>query len=264
MKRTLGAISILLILIVMIGSLVGCYGINNISIAGSQNLETREFTYSDFNRVEVLSPFHVDISKSNVYLVSVTANDNLFDYIEVTQSGDTLRLRLKPFFSFRNTTFQATITMPDLRALEMSGASFGEVAGFQTTDDVDIDVSGASRLNIMSLQASNVNVEISGASRVTGFVKTEGADFEVSGASYIELNGSAEGARLEASGASSLRLRDFYILHASVYLGGASNGNVEVNGKLDVEVSGASILTFGGNPTLGRVNVSGASSLNRR
>jgi hypothetical protein len=262
MKRIFAIVVTLLSVLAIAGSLVGCYGINGIT--GSQNLETREFVYDDFNKVEVQAPFHVEISKSNVYLVSVTANDNLFDYIEVTQSGDTLRLRLKPFFSFQHSTLQATITMPDLRAIEMSGASSGKVAGFQTTGDVDINVSGASKLNIMSLQASDVTLEISGASRVTGFVKTESADFEVSGASSLELNGSAEGARLEASGASSLRLEDFYILHASVYLSGASNGNVEVNGNMDVEVSGASKLTFGGNPTLGRVDVSGASSLKRR
>jgi hypothetical protein len=249
---------------------VGCYGINGITgsqkieIAGSQNIETREFAYSDFDKVEVLVPLHIEISKSNVYLVSVTANDNLFDYIEVTQSGDTLRLRLKPYFSFRNITSQAKITMPDLRALEMSVASFGEIAGFQTTGDIDINVSGASKLNIINLQASYVTIEISGASRVNGFIKTEAADFEVSGASSLELNGSAEDARLEASGLSSLRLENFYVPYASVYLSGVSNGNVEVNGRLDIEISGASTLTLGGNPTLGHVEVSGASSLKRR
>jgi hypothetical protein len=246
----------------ILGGLVGCYGINGIT--GSQNLETREYVYTNFSRVEVLSPFQVEIAKSNVYLVSITANDNLFNYIEVTQSGDTLRLRLKPFFSFRNTTFQATITMPDLRALEMSGASSVEVGEFQTTSDVDISISGASKLNIIGLQASNVKVDISGASRLTGFIKAIAADFEVTAASSIELNGSAVSGWLEASGASSLRLQEFSILNASVTVSGASNGSVEVNGKLDVEVSGASRLTFAGSATLGRVDVSGASSLNRR
>jgi hypothetical protein len=263
MKRMFAIVTILLsVLAVTAGSLVGCYGINHIT--GSQNLETREFAYEDFNKVEVQSPFYIEISKSDVYLVSVTADDNLFDYVEVTKSGDTLRLRLKPFLSFRNTTFRATITMPDLQALEMSGASSGTMSGFQTTGAVDINVSAASKLDIISLQTSDVTMDISGASRVTGFIKTESADFKVSGASSLELNGSAEGARFEASGASSLRLQDFYVLHASVYLSGASNGNVEVNGNLDVKVSGASRLTFGGNPTLGNIDVSGASTLKRR
>jgi hypothetical protein len=265
MKKIIALVLTLIFVIAIGGGLAGCYGIHGFdSIKGSQNLETREFTYANFDRVEIEAPFDVEIAKSSTYMVSVTANDNLFDYIEVTKSGDTLRLRLKPFISFRNTTFQATITMPELSSLEISAASSCDVAGFQTTGDVDINVSGASRLNIMSLQASSVTMEISGASRVTGFVKTEAADFEASGASYIELNGSAEGANMEASGASSLRLRNFYILHASVNLSAASNGDIEVNGNLDVEVSGVSSLTFGGNPTLGRVEVSGASSLNRR
>lgn len=265
MKKIIAIVFTFLLVIAAGGSLAGCNGFGGLDfINGSQNLETREFIFTDFDRVEILAPFEVEIAKSNVYQVSVTVNENLFNYIEVTKSGDTLRLRQKPFISFRNSTFQATITMPELRSLEISAAGSCDVAGFQTTGDIDIEVSGASKLNIMSLQATSVTMQVSAASRVTGFVKTESADFEVSGASYIDINGSAEGAHLAASGASSLKLSNFHILHSSVIISGASNGNIEVNGSLDVEVSGASSLTFGGNPTLGRVEVSGASSLNRR
>jgi hypothetical protein len=265
MKRRFITVTALLLVAAVILVLPGCYGINvNGNITGSQDLETREFNFTDFNSVEIMSPFQVEIARSNVYLVSITANDNLFDYIEVTQVGDTLRIRLRPFFSFRSTTLRASIAMPDLSVLDMSGASSVNIAGFQTNDDVEINVSGASRLDILSLQAVDVTMEISGASRATGFVKCESANFEVSGASYLELNGSAEGARLDASGASSLRLQDFYLLHASVILSGASNGNVEVNGTLDVDISGASRLVFGGNPQLGKVDVTSASSLSRR
>jgi len=265
MKKRFITITALLLVAAVILILPGCYGINvNGNITGSQDLETREFNFTDFNSVEIMSPFQVEIARSNVYLVSVTANDNLFDYIEVTQVGDTLRIRLRPFFSFRSTTLRASIAMPDLSVLDMSGASSVNIAGLQTNDDVEINVSDASRLDILSLQAVDVTMEISGASRATGFVKCESANFEVSGASYLELNGSAEGARLDASGASSLRLQDFYLLHASVILSGASNGNVEVNGTLDVDISGASRLIFGGNPQLGKVDVTSASSLSRR
>jgi len=47
-------------------------------------------------------------------------------------------------------------------------------------------------------------------------------------------------------------------------LSGASNASIQVNGKLDLELSGASRLTLGGNPTMGKVQISGASSLSRR
>lgn len=265
MKKIFFIAITVLFLVVTAGGMAGCYEFNGSNdVTGSQNLETREFTYSDFTKVEVSSPFQVEISKSNVYSVSITANENLFDYIEVTQISDTLHLRLKPFFSFRHTTFEAVIAMPELNALNISGACTTEIGEFQTIGDVDIEVSGASKLNIVGLQASNVIMEVSGASRVTGYVKSESADFEVSGASSLELRGSSVDASLDVSGASSLRLQDFSILEASISLSAASNGSVEVNGNLDVEVSGVSSLIYSGNPTLGRVEVSGASSLRRR
>ena len=258
------AVTFLFVLTTAIG-MVGCYGIHGgDSVTGSQNLETREFTFSDFTRIEVSAPFEVEISRSDIYRVSVTSNENLFDYIEVTQSGDTLRLRLEPFISFRHTTFQATITMPELNSLELSGASSTEMGEFQTTSDVDINVSGASRLTITSLQVSGITMDISGASRAYGFVQAEVAKFNVSGVSNLELSGLAVAANLEVSGVSSLKLQDFRILNASVNISAASNGIIEVNGRLDLEVSGASSLTYSGDPTLGRVEVSGASSLHRQ
>jgi len=262
MKKLLVTGIALLCMVAVVSGLAGCYGVNNIT--GSQKLETREFANENFSRVDVSATIRVDITRSDTYAVKVTANDNLFDYIEVTQTGDTLRLRLKPFFSFRNTTVNAVITMPDLRALNLSGASSGELAGFQSGGATDITVSGASRLDIVSLQAQDLTMEISGASRANGFVEAGDGRFTVSGASNLELNGSADSARMDGSGASSLRMADFNILNATIGLSGASNASIQVNGKLDLELSGASRLTLGGNPTMGKVQISGASSLSRR
>lgn len=262
MKRIILTLSIVVMLIVTTAAVIGCYRFD--SVVGSHDLETREFDYIDFTRVEVSSAIQVEVIKTDDYRVSITADDNLFEYIEHSLSGDTLRFRLRPFLSFRNTTVQLKINMPELRYLELSGACSGEIDGFQSTGSADFDISGASKLNIISLQVDDTKMDISGASKVIGSLTTQEADFDVSGASSLELVGSASNARLEASGASILKLSDFNISDASIQLSGASNGNIEISGTLDIDLSGASSLVFGGNPTLGYVEVSGASSMKRR
>lgn len=261
MKRNSVLIAVLLALTAMAG-LTGCYGSNPVS--GSQKLDTREYDNTGFDRVEVSSPIRVDLTRADTFRVSITANENIFNYIEVTQNGSILRVRLKPFFSFHNITTNVTITMPNLRALTLSGASSGEVAGFRSTGSIDLEVSGASRLDIVSLEAQELGIKVSGASRATGTVKASDANFELSGASRLEVDGSADGASMEGSGASSFQMANFYMLVATINLSGASNGNVEVNGRLDLELSGASHLTVGGDPILGNIQISGASSLSRR
>jgi hypothetical protein len=51
---------------------------------------------------------------------------------------------------------------------------------------------------------------------------------------------------------------------ANIELSGASHASLEINGKLDVSLSGASSLGYGGNPTLGRLDVTGASSIKQK
>jgi hypothetical protein len=45
---------------------------------------------------------------------------------------------------------------------------------------------------------------------------------------------------------------------------GAGQANVFVNGKLDAELSGASRLEYGGKPVLGKVEVTGGSTLKQK
>jgi len=262
MKKSLIILLSVVLILTGVAGLIGCYGVN--WVTGSRETATRDYAFTDFTRVEVSSAFKVEITRADTFNVNITANENLFEYIEVTKNGDILRIRTRPFFSFHNSTLQAVITMPQLREIAVSGATSGLVKGMQSDQPLDIEVSGASRLELVNVKAADVKGDISGASRITGSLEAEDIDLEVSGASQIDLTGQAHGARLEASGASSLRMAEFYILNADVSLSGASNGNVTVNGRLDIDISGASRLTYSGNPTLGRVEVSGASSLSRR
>jgi hypothetical protein len=268
MKKNILKGFVVAVVFIIILSLPGCISLNPIifpnQIVGSGNLETREFEFTGFNKVEAGGMFNVEVTRSDSYGVSVTIDDNLMTYLDVTQSGDTLHIGLKPFSSI-GFPFHATanITMPALQAFTISGLSKGTVQGFNN-DDMKIDVSGASTLNIADLKTKNATLDISGVSKLNGNMETVNADFEVSGASSINIEGSAQDAVLEVSGASSLHAAKFSIQNALVEVSGASNADVQVYKKLDVDISGASRLKYGDSPTLGSVKVTGASTLSRK
>ena len=182
-------------------------------------------------------------------------------------------------------SLQARITMPQLTELGISGASDGEVAGFNSANDLDIEVSGASELELTDMAAGDIDFEISGASEVEGDIKAGGdvtfdmsgasevdADIEaggdveldLSGASRLEMRGSAQKMRVEASGASQLDLDSFAVQDADVDLSGASQATINLDGRLDAELSGASELEYIGEPTLGSLDTSGASNLTKK
>jgi cytoskeletal protein CcmA (bactofilin family) len=249
-------ISLVLVLVMVAGLLTACT-----VITGSGTLKTESMDFSDFTGVEVGNAFEVAIVRSDSFSVSITADDNLFDYIRVSKRGSVLKIGVEPAVIFHSATYRAEITMPELFDLELSGASHGTVTGFESVEDLDIEVSGASSLNIEGIVAGDMRFDISGASQVTDEVDADDVEFDVSGASTVRLQGVAADMELELSGASNAEMDDFLVSDASVNFSGASRGTVNVDGRLDVELSGASKLTYTGDPTIGDVDISGASTM---
>ena len=233
-------------------------------ITGSGKLETSTFEYSDFTRLEVGSAFEVNVTRADSYSISITADDNLFAYIEVEKSGDTLKIGMKGLRAYRNTTQNATVSLPDLRGLNLSGAVRGRVSGFSFSRPLSLGASGASNLTLDDLKAGNTEFEISGASKVSGSITMADGKLDLSGASQVELKGSAANISIEASGASGVKLDGLSVANANANLSGASNATVNASGRLDVDLSGASKFYYLGNPTLGDINTSGASSISRK
>jgi hypothetical protein len=256
MKR-IAVIGLLLLLIGVL--LVGC--VPGTWVKGNGKIETRDYGLSGFKRVEVSGAFEITVTQSAAYKVSVTTSNNLFDYLDINVVGDLLIIRPRPSFSFHFSEFKAVVNMPEFTGINISGASNGTVSGFTAGSSPTIEVSGASKLNMNDMKFDSSAVEVSGASRFTATINTNKCNIEVSGASTLTLSGSSDTVKMNVSGASSLRLFDFSINNADVSVSGASNASVTVSGNLDAEVSGASRLTYAGNPKLGKIDVSGASSL---
>jgi hypothetical protein len=228
-------------------------------LVGSGDLETETYTFADFNKVEVGSAFEFEIIQSSSYSINITADDNVMEYVQVSTDGQTLQIGLRtgvhigsatlsiscgtlPFLE--SVTLKASVTMPQLHGLTASGASRGTISDFSSAEDLDITVSGASR--------------------VTGDITAGNVDFGISGASTIQLEGSAGDIDANVSGASSLNLEDFTVNDADINFSGASSGTVNLYGRLDANVSGASRLWYLGEPTTTDINTSGASTVSQK
>jgi len=250
----------LVVVLLTSGLLMGCGGI----LKGSGDLETKQFDFSDFTKIDISSAFEFEIIKSDSYDISITADDNLFEHIRVSKEGEALKIGLKTISIRWPATLKAEITMPQLRGLNLSGATRCTVSGFSSKENLDVDVSGASSLDLVDISAGDVKFDVSGASKVTGDITTGDTEFDVSGASTVQLEGSAGDIVVEASGASRVKLAGFTVNNADVNLGGASTSTVNLAGRLDADLSGASKLSYIGEPTMGTINTSGSSTLSKK
>ena len=238
MKKVISVVWITVLFALML--LVGCGGV----LTGSGNLKTEDYTFSDFTSVEISSAFEFEITQSDSYGVSITADDNVIEKVQVIKEGDTLKIGLKSIPALGALTLKAAVSMPQLHELLVSGASRGTIKDFSSTE--------------------NFNLNVSGASKVTGDITAGDVDCEVSGASTVQLEGSANEMVADVSGASRINLGGFAVSNASIIISGAGMGMVNVGGKLDANLSGASKLQYVGEPTMGNINTSGASSLSKK
>lgn len=214
------------------------------SVQGSGHVQSRDYDYKGFSRVDVSHAFKLELTAGTSEQVTIEADDNLLDRLDIHQSGDELYLGLKPGTTVRQATLRARVTTPQLTALKASGATSVHLTGFQS--------------------ALPFRLEVSGAAHVEGDIKTGDTEMKISGASEVNLKGGAGKMKLEASGASHAKLADYRAGDALVHASGASSAEVTADGALEAEASGASSVHYGGSPRRVRESASGASSIRRR
>lgn len=248
----------------MLASLASCNGTIGTPVTGSGIMETRTFVYSDFSKLEIDNAFVAEITKADSFTLTITTDTNIFDYLDVRKSGSTLHIGLQRNHIYIGTSQKAVITMPALSSLIVSGASKTQTTGFSSTTTTVFEVSGASRLELSDIKTGNANIEVSGASRMSGNLTMADGNFNISGASTIEVTGIAAGITADISGASNGRLEQFTMINANMRVSGASSTTINVSGKLSANVSGASRVYYSGNPTLGSISVTDASTFTSR
>lgn len=192
-------------------------------VVGSGNVANEKRDVSDFKGVDVGGFFEVEIVAQKEFSVEIEADDNFLPLIKTEVHGNILRIETEKRLNTKN-PIRVRISAPNIEELE---------------------VSGASKLNLTNLNNESLKLDTSGASKVTIEGITKELNIEVSGASKIEAEKlSAENADVDASG--------------------ASNVSISVSGDLKSDASGASKITYSGTPKNIEKRSSGASKIKER
>jgi len=230
-------------------------------------MSTKEFNLTGFNRIRVKHAMELEILRGEKYTISITGGDTQVNNIQVIQEGEGItisyNLNLVSILVAPFSRLHAKITLPELRELNITGAARCMVKGFKSNGDFDLRVSGASSLELSEMSVNNSKWDLAGASHINGNINTAVLDIHIAGASRIDLKGAARDLALDASGASHIDLYNYQVHDAKIKLAGASQCMVNLTGKLDSILEGASRLEYQGQPVMGETRVTGASTLKR-
>ena len=204
--------------------------------------EAQIFEVSDFTRIEAGDAFDIEITQDQNFYVAATGDEKDLDDLKIRVKDDKLVIDIDNLFRRRlrkNKGIKIKITMPELTALDISGATSVLADGFEA-DNFEIDLSGSANLDL-DIEAENLEVEMSGSS-----------DLDLTGASEMSI--------IDMSGASSLSAYDFDATGMKIETSGASSAEISVSEDLDINSSGASSIRYKGTPQL-HPKTSGASSI---
>jgi len=208
-------------LVLLALTLSGCrYGRG---VRGNGHVVEKEINVSNFERVDLSGIYSVDISIGDEQSVSVKAEENLMKYLKVKVSNNTLIFDTKRNLSPRK-GIKAFVVLKSLKGINASGASFAKAE---------------------NIDAANISIDISGASKV-------------------EISGSSDNLELDVSGAAKLYAKNFVCKKISADVSGAGNAVINVIEKLYADVSGAGSLNYYGNPNDFSFDTSGAGSIKKK
>lgn len=230
-----------LLIILILGSF---HIVNAQMIINDENAVQREV--GAFAGIKVSGGIDVYLSQGDEYALAVSANENKYRDNIKTKIIDNI------LFIYYD---RGSISFNDKRKLRA-------YISFKTLES--IEASGASNIIInKTMNVSDLKLKFSGASEMTGTIKSSNVSLKMSGASTLKIDGKIENLRVEASGASDMKNYNLVTDNCIVKLSGASDIKITVNNTLSLNGSGASEFKYKGNPTNKDINVSGASSASR-
>ena len=256
-------------------------------------LELQEYNFGKITRIEAGSIFEIKVVQGDSKTVKVYYDKQFRDFLQVNYALGQLDLSLSKDWSNRfkgkkNGGIKVYLQMPYIEKIELHGASNLTAEGTFKTNEMEIDLSGASSVDGLRAKGDKLDIECSGASKLhidaefkhveaelhgaakvtyTGdsqkldgeFSGAVSANFygnhtitniECSGASNIGMEGETEYLTAEISGASKFKGEKYQAKDAHIEATGASNAQVRCTGDLKIMVGRASKLTYYGNPNV--------------
>lgn len=203
----------------------------------------RNYNLSGFQKLNMGSAFVIKVVQGNTFKVISKGKKEDLDKINVFVEKGTLvaesKSKWKLWQNENTSRIEFQIEMPTITAIDFSGATTSFVTGFDDLNNLDIELSGASKSKL-DVFANNVTIDVSGASE-------------------LDLVGRANKMNVSMSGASNIKSTNFPTKSADIDGSGASNIKLSVSESLDIDISGASSVAYLGNPKVHKSSSGGAS-----
>ncbi|MBP5625571.1 MAG: DUF2807 domain-containing protein [Bacteroidales bacterium] len=231
--------------------------------------ETKEYNLSGFSGLDISYTFQVELTRSNRHSVTVECPEFLVPFLQVDVRDGNLRLGVAELprdirrrVDTGHYKVRATVSMPELTELRMSGASRVDATGdFSARKTFRARISGATLVSGLSVRAAEADIMNSGASKMYLTGEFERMSATVSGSTSFEVKATVKEARVNLSGAAKVNHTGTV---GKLFLEASGASSFTLDGQiadLNISASGASnVHTEKASASIGRIKLSGAAS----
>ncbi len=202
-------------------------------IKGSNNIITEERTVpTDYKAISVSQAIDVLVSNYDGDKATVSANDNLMEYVKIDLKGDVLQIYLdnSKHKSFSN--INIGVRLPKNEALcniKATSASDVTVSYPLKGNRVAADASSAAEITLEDIQAKEVVLKSTSAATINLKESTVGnMTVETSSAAKILVKTKASNIKSSATSAAELNI---YTLCTNISVDGSSSADIQLAGK---------------------------------
>ena len=241
--------------------------------ATGANTVVKTFKLEGFSGIQADDAFEIIVEHSDSYRIEVEITEDFLPYLVVKNRAGILdlsfsKLPLKIKQKNRNKVAKATIKLPELHYVGLSGASRLSSNDEFTSpmQSFSIELSGGSDITNLNINAPDVKVKLSGASKAIVSFRSSDVKADLTGASRLDVVGRTTDFTVHANGASKVNAEAFEAQNVDVSAAGASRVNVCPVQELSVELSGASKCVYYGDSEdlhIKSDKIGGASTLKR-
>lgn len=206
------------------------------SIHGNGNIITVDRKVSRAEKIVLKGNFDVVLVQGKTTSVSIETDENLQNYVLLSESKDELVFKTKSKFNLKSDHgIKITITTPNLTGIYLAGS--GNVKGtekFTGGNELKIDIAGQGDVDL-SVNTPKIEVDIKGSGNVNLQGETKTASFDIAGTGdcNAELLKS-ENASIKITGNGNVKVYADISLNIKIMGSGDVfyKGNAEVNQKI--------------------------------
>ena len=214
-------------------------------IKGTGATVSETFTIANFSKVNLDFSADVNYVYDKDYYVSVDAQQNVIDQMDIEKNGSTLCLKFKTgthLVKFDKVTF--TIHSPSFEGGNVSGSGDLYVRGGFKSTNLNLDVSGSGKIDIQTIETDNVDATISGSGKM-----------EVHSGTATSINS-------KISGSGKILLEDLEAQDVTTKTSGSGTTKVWATNKLNAKITGSGDVYYRGNPST-TVDITGSGKVKR-